>query len=71
MIGGYTPSDRNFDALIFGYYNDGKLQYVARTRNGFTPSSREQLFNKLKPLEINECPSRTFPRRKAAGGEQD
>ena len=40
VIGGYTPSDRNFDALIF----DGKLQYAARTRNGFTPSSREQLF---------------------------
>ena len=58
MIGGYTPSDRNFDALIFGYYNDGKLQYVARTRNGFTPSSREQLFKKLKPLEIKRMPLR-------------
>ena len=23
VIAGYTPSDRNFDALIFGYYNDG------------------------------------------------
>jgi len=32
VIGGYTPSDRNFDALIFGFYNDGKLHYVARTR---------------------------------------
>ena len=27
VIGGYTPSDRNFDAMIFGYYRDGKLQY--------------------------------------------
>ncbi len=24
VIGGYTPSDRNFDALIFGYYKDRK-----------------------------------------------
>ena len=25
VIGGYTLSDRNFDALIFGYYRVGKL----------------------------------------------
>ena len=61
VIGGYTPSDRNFDALIFGYYKDGKLQYVARTRNGFTPSSREQLFKKLRPLEIKQCPFANLP----------
>ncbi len=61
VIGGYTPSDRNFDALIFGYYKDGKLQYVARTRNGFTPSSREQLFKKLKPIEVKQCPFSNLP----------
>lgn len=61
VIGGYTPSDRNFDALIFGYYKDGKLQYVARTRNGFTPSSREQLFKKLRPLEVKQCPFANLP----------
>ena len=33
VIGGYTPSGRTFDALIFGYYYDGKLQYAARTRD--------------------------------------
>jgi Tol biopolymer transport system component len=35
--------------LIFGYYYDGKLQYAARTRNGFTPSSREQHGAKYSP----------------------
>jgi ATP-dependent DNA ligase len=39
VIAGYMP--RNFDALIFGYYDGGKLIYAARTRNGFTPASRE------------------------------
>ena len=47
--------------MIFGYYNDGKLQYVARTRNGFTPSYREQLFKKLKPLEVKKCPFANLP----------
>jgi ATP-dependent DNA ligase len=39
VIAGYTPSPKNFDALVIGYYEDGKLMYAARTRNGFTPTS--------------------------------
>ena len=60
VIGGYTPSGDNFDALIFGYYS-GKLQYVARTRNGFTPITRQQIFKRLKPLEIRQCPFANLP----------
>ena len=44
VIGGYTPSPKNFDALIFGYYEGDRLLYVARTRNGFTPALRQQLY---------------------------
>ena len=40
VIGGYTPSLKNFDALVIGYYDEPKLIYAARTRNGFTPASR-------------------------------
>ena len=58
VIGGYTFSGDNFDALIFGYCTSGKLQYVDRTRNGFTPITRQQIFNCLKPLEIQQCPFR-------------
>ena len=43
VIAGYTPSLKNFDALVIGYYEDGKLMYAARTRNGFTPASRTEL----------------------------
>src|SRR5215469_11047600 len=43
VIGGYTPAGRNFDAIIFGHYDDaGRLLYVARTRNGFTQASRDE-----------------------------
>jgi DNA ligase D-like protein (predicted ligase) len=65
VIGGYTPSPKNFDALVIGYYDDGKLVYAARTRNGFTPASRVELFKKLKPLEIEECPFANLPEKKA------
>jgi ATP-dependent DNA ligase len=65
VIAGYTPSLRNFDALVIGYYEDGKLIYAARTRNGFTPGSRAELFKKLRPLEIEECPFANLPEKKA------
>ena len=48
VIAGYTPSPKNFDAIDFGYYDGPRLTYAARTRNGFTPSSREQLFKRFR-----------------------
>jgi len=65
VIGGYTPSPKNFDALIFGYYEGGRLLYVARTRNGFTPRSREELFKHLKKLETEKCPFANLPEAKS------
>jgi bifunctional non-homologous end joining protein LigD len=65
VIGGYTASPKNFDALVIGYYQDGKLMYAARTRNGFTPASRVELFKKIKPLEIADCPFANLPEKKA------
>jgi bifunctional non-homologous end joining protein LigD len=61
VIGGYTVGGRTFDALVFGYYDGQHLIYVARTRNGFTPSSREALFRKFKDLETAECPFVNLP----------
>jgi bifunctional non-homologous end joining protein LigD len=61
VIAGYTPGPRNFDAVIFGYYEGGKLIYAARTRNGFTQASRETLFKQFKGLEISTCPFANLP----------
>jgi DNA ligase D-like protein (predicted ligase) len=65
VIGGYTRGAKTFDALIFGYYEGEKLIYVARTRNGFTPVRRAQLFKKFKGLEISECPFANLPEAKS------
>jgi ATP-dependent DNA ligase len=43
VIAGYTPSPKNFDALVIGYCDGPNLIYAARTRNGFTPASRRAL----------------------------
>jgi len=61
VIGGYTIGTRMFDALVIGYYEDGRLMYASRTRNGFTPALRQQLFKKFRGLEIAECPFVNLP----------
>jgi len=61
VIGGYTVGGRTFDALIFGYYEAGDLIYVARTRNGFTPRTRESLLRQMRKLEVKTCPFRNLP----------
>ena len=42
-----------------------ELIYVARTRNGFTPVTRAQLFKKFTGLEISECPFANLPEAKS------
>ena len=61
VIGGYTIGTRTFDALVIGYYEDGRLMYASRTRNGFTPALRQQLFKKFRSLEIADCPFANLP----------
>ena len=61
VIGEYTAGGKTFDALIFGYYEGNRLVYVARTRNGFTPPLRDQLFKRFRGLEIAECPFANLP----------
>jgi DNA ligase D-like protein (predicted ligase) len=65
VIGGYTPSPNNFDALIFGYYEGSRLLYAARTRSGFTPVARAQLYRRFRSLEISECPFVNLPEQRA------
>src|SRR5713226_352090 len=71
VIGGYFPGAHGFDSLIVGYYDGEKLMYVARTRNGFVPASRRQVFSKLKHLVTPACPFVNLPEtRRSRFGEE-
>ncbi len=71
VIGGYFPGRHGFDSLIVGYYDGDKLMYVARTRNGFVPASRRQVFSKLKHLVTPTCPFANLPEtRRSRFGEE-
>jgi len=61
VIGGYTLGSKTFDALIFGHYEGKRLLYAARTRSGFTPALRDQLFKRFRGLEAAECPFADLP----------
>jgi len=51
--------------LLFGYYENGKPVYVGRTRNGLTPALRGSLFQRLRALQAEKCPSANLPETKS------
>jgi ATP-dependent DNA ligase len=63
VIGGYLPGTHGLDSIIVGYYKGYELIYVARVRTGFVPTSRRQMFEKLRLLVIPECPFANLPEK--------
>jgi len=50
---------------VFGYFDGGKLLYAGRTRSGFTPASRDQLFKRFTALAVETCPFANLPEAKS------
>jgi DNA ligase D-like protein (predicted ligase) len=70
VIGGYTASSKNFDALLVGYYEADKLMFAAKVRNGFVPAVHDTVFHRFKKLRIKTCPFANLPEsRKGRWGE--
>jgi len=63
VIGGYTPGNP-FDAVIVGYYQDGKLIFASKVRNGFVLHSRRELMKRMEPLVTRACPFANLPEKK-------
>lgn len=63
VIGGYTGGDP-LDALIVGYYENDKLLYASKVRNGFVPHLRREVTKRLKGQEIQACPFANLPEKK-------
>jgi ATP-dependent DNA ligase len=63
VIGGYVPGNP-LDSIIVGYYDGDKLMYAAKVRNGFVQRTRQEVYRKLKGLEIDICPFANLPERK-------
>ena len=63
VIGGYTPGNP-FDAVIVGYYQEGKLLYAGKVRAGFVPHVRREVMAKMKALKTEACPFANLPEKK-------
>jgi DNA ligase D-like protein (predicted ligase) len=63
VVGGYIPGAQGVDSVIVGYYRGSDLVYVARVRNGFVPLTRRQVFARLRPLTMADCPFANLPEK--------
>jgi len=61
VIGGYRPQDRSIEAVIVGYYENGKLRFAGRIRAGFVAHTRKELYRRLAPLHTDSCPFVDLP----------
>jgi DNA ligase D-like protein (predicted ligase) len=66
VIGGYIPGARGFDALLVGVYENKKLVFVAKVKNGFVPRVRDELFPALEPLRTANCPFKNLPEKRSS-----
>jgi len=60
-IGGYKPSDPNFESILVGYHDKRKLFYAGKVRAGFTPHLRAEVFARIAPLTQPDCPFMNLP----------
>ena len=44
VINGYVPGAQGFDALLVGVYDNKRLLFVAKVKNGFVPLVRDEMF---------------------------
>ena len=63
MIGGYTPGNNGFDAIIIGFYQGKQLYFASRVRAGFVPATRREVFTQIKGLKTDKCPFVNLPEK--------
>lgn len=66
VIGGYVPGARGFDSLLVGVYEEKRLTFVAKVKDGFVPRQRDEIFAKFKKLQTDKCPFVNLPEKKNA-----
>jgi len=52
--------------LVIGDKRDGDFFFIDSVRNGFVPSTRQNVFDAIKGKEIRECPFVNLPEKKGA-----
>ncbi|HET8550625.1 MAG TPA: hypothetical protein VFL57_21590 [Bryobacteraceae bacterium] len=66
VIGGYKPGVDGFDYVLAGYYEEDRLLFIAKIRNGFTPALKREVAARFSKLETQRCPYANLPEAKGA-----
>jgi DNA ligase D-like protein (predicted ligase) len=66
VIGGYRPGPHGVDALLVGFYEGRELRFAGKVRAGFTPHVRREVYSRLAPLHIDDCPFADLPNSKTS-----
>ena len=66
VVGGYLPGTPYFGSILVGYYEAGKLIFIAKVKNGFVPRTRKELLERMNALETPVCPFANLPEPKNA-----
>ena len=66
VIGGYIPGANGFDALLVGVYENKRLIFVAKVKDGFVPRIRNEIFPTLQNLRVVHCPFKNLPEKRVS-----
>lgn len=65
VVGGFTEprnSREHIGALLLGYFDGRRLIYVGHTGGGFTRAGLQEMYGRLKPLELKTSPFEETPK---------
>ncbi len=66
VIGGYKPAKGTFENLAVGYYENGKLLFIGKLKNGFVSETRREVAHQFIGIETEVCPFANLPEPKSA-----
>jgi bifunctional non-homologous end joining protein LigD len=66
VVGGYRPGPNGIDALLVGYYENGRLRFAGKVRAGFTPHLRREVFEAVSRQRTDRCPFVDLPNSKTS-----
>jgi bifunctional non-homologous end joining protein LigD len=67
LVGGFTTTTKPFHSLVVGYYDGRKLICAGKVPGGFSPASRREVYERIRPLRQAKCPFANLPNSKTRG----
>lgn len=64
FVGGFIPGAHGVDQLVVGVRKDGELHFVDSVKNGFVPTTRRKVQDKIEKLVTPQCPFVNLPEKK-------